>query len=169
MRDSKGYGSAATVGADRSAPFLGSLDTYRGDIYIVWALTFLTAPKQRRLGLEEGCGTGSEESMSVVSASNTSKILPALVACLLALAAVVCLVHTDGIADAPTAHEGHRHTSSSSAPYLTLDLHCLVAVLPGVVTLVWLCLAALHLSVLLAMPVVPTFPPFIPPKALARI
>jgi len=106
--------------------------------------------------------------MLVVSASKTSKILPTLVACLLAVAAVVCLVHTDGIDEVPTAHPGHRHTSSSSATHFTLDLHCLVAILPGVVVLVWLCLGALHLSVLLSKPVVPAFPPFIPPKALAR-
>ena len=106
--------------------------------------------------------------MLVVSASKTCKVLPALVACLLTVAAVVCLVHTDGIADSQTAHQGHRHTSSSSAPHLTLDLHCLVAVLPGVVMLLWLCLGMLCLSVLLSKPVVPAFPPFIPPKALAR-
>jgi hypothetical protein len=106
--------------------------------------------------------------MSVVSASKTYKPLPVLVACLLAVAAVACLVHTDGIDEVQTAHQGHRHTSSSSAAHLTLDLHCLVAILPGVVVLVWLCLATLCLSVLLSKPVVPVFPPFIPPKALVR-
>ena len=109
--------------------------------------------------------------MLVVSASKTYKILPALVACLaclLAMAAVACLVHTDGIDEAQTAHQGHRHTSSSSAPHLTLDLHCLVAILPGVVMLLRFCLGTLYLSVLLSRPVVPAFPPFIPPKALAR-
>src|SRR5712691_4448122 len=106
--------------------------------------------------------------MLVVSASKTCKVLPALVACLLTVAAVVCLVHTDGIADSQTAHQGHRHTSSSAATHLTLDLHCLVAILPVVVMLLWLCLGMLCLSVLLSKPVVPAFPPFIPPKALAR-
>ena len=106
--------------------------------------------------------------MLVVSASKTSKVLPALMVCLLAMVAVVCLVHTDGIADSQTAHQGHRHTSSSSAAHLTLDLHCLVAILPGVVVLVWLCLGALYLFILLSKPVVPVFPPFIPPKALVR-
>jgi hypothetical protein len=106
--------------------------------------------------------------MLVVSASKTFKVLPALVACLLAVAAVVCLVHTDGIDEAQTVHQGHRHTSSSSATHFTLDLHCLVAILPGMVMLLWLCLGALYLSILLSKPVVPAFPPFIPPKALAR-
>jgi type III secretory pathway component EscV len=107
--------------------------------------------------------------MLVVSASKTCKLLPVLVACLLAVAAVVCLVHTDGIDEVQTmSHQGHRHTSTSSAMHLTLDLHCLVAILPGVVVLVWLCLATLCLSVLLSKPVVPVFPPFIPPKALVR-
>jgi hypothetical protein len=127
-----------------------------------------SASKQRMSGLEEGCGTGSEVSMLVVSASKIYKILPALVACLLAMAAVACLVHTDGIDEVQTAHQGHRHTSSSSATHFTLDLHCLVAILPGMVMLVWLCLGTLYLSVLLSKPAVPAFPPFIPPKALAR-
>jgi hypothetical protein len=106
--------------------------------------------------------------MLVVSAGKTWKVLPALVACLLAVAALVCLVHSDGIADSQTAHQGHRHTPSSSATHFTLDLHCLVAILPGIVMLLWLCLGALYVSVLLAKPVVPAFPPFIPPKALAH-
>ena len=118
--------------------------------------------------MEEGCGTGGELSMWVVSASKTSKVLPVLVACLLAVAAVVCLVHTNGIDEVQTAHQGHCHTSTSSATHLTLDLHCLVAILPGMVMLLWLCLGALYFSVLLSKPVVPAFPPFIPPKALAR-
>jgi hypothetical protein len=105
--------------------------------------------------------------MLVVSAFKTSKVLPILVACLLAVAVLVCLVHTEDIADAQTAHHGHRHASTSSAAHLTLDLHCLVAILPGVVVLVWFCLAVLYLSVLLSKPVVLVFPPFIPPKALA--
>jgi len=75
--------------------------------------------------------------MLVVSASKTCKVLPALVACLLAVAVVACLVHTDGIDEVQTAHQGHRHTSSSSAPHLTLDLHCRLAVLPGAVMLLW--------------------------------
>jgi hypothetical protein len=106
--------------------------------------------------------------MLVVSASQTSKILPALMACLLAVTAVVCLVHSDDIDEVPTAHHGHHHTSSSSAAHLMLDLHCLMAILPGVVRLVWFCLATLYCSVLLSRPMVPVFPPFIPPKALAR-
>ena len=106
--------------------------------------------------------------MSVVSASKACKLLPVLVVCLLAVAAVGCLVHTDGIDEVQTAHHGHRHTSSSSAAHLTLDLHCLVAILPGVVVLIWLCLGALYLSILLSKPVVPVFPPFIPPKALVH-
>jgi hypothetical protein len=105
--------------------------------------------------------------MLVMSAAKTCKILPVLVACLLAVAALACLVHTEGIADAQTAHQGHRHASTSSATHLTLDLHCLVAILPGTVVLVWLCLATLYLSVGLSKPIVLVFPPFIPPKALA--
>jgi len=105
-------------------------------------------------------------SMLVMFASKTWKLLPALVACLLAVAAVVCLVHTDGIDEMQTAHHGHRHASSSAAMHLTLDLHCLVAILPGVIVLIWLCLGVLYLSVLPSKPVIPALPPFIPPKAL---
>ena len=106
--------------------------------------------------------------MLVVSASKIWKILAALVACLLAVAAVGCLVHTDGIDEAQTAHQGHRHTSSPSSAPITLDLYCLVAILPAAVVLVWLCLGALYFSILWSHPVVPSFPPFIPPKAIAR-
>ena len=122
------------------------------------------------MGLERECGTSSEASMLFVSASKTWKILPALAACLLAVAAVGCLVHTDGIDEAQTVHQEHRHTSSSSAAHITLDLQCLglVAVLPAAVMLVWLCLGVLYLAVLWSHPVVPSFPPFIPPKAIAR-
>ena len=106
--------------------------------------------------------------MLVVSAARTCTRLSALMACLFAVAAVVCLVHTDDIDRPQTAHQGHNHTPASSATHLTLDLHCLVAILPGVVMLLWFCLDRLYLSILLAKPVVPAFPPFIPPKALAR-
>ena len=107
--------------------------------------------------------------MLVVSTSKTSKVLSALVACLLAVAAVVCLVHTDSIDEVPTTHQGHHHPASSSTMHFTLDLHCLVAILPGVVMLLWLCLGALYISVLLSKPVVPAFPPFIPPKDIAYV
>jgi hypothetical protein len=106
--------------------------------------------------------------MSVVSASKIWKVLPVLIACLIAMATTVCLVHTDDIEGSQTTHQQHRHTSSSSAAHLTLDLHCLVAILPAVVMLLWFCLGTLYLSVPLSKPVVPSFPPFIPPKALAR-
>jgi uncharacterized membrane protein len=107
--------------------------------------------------------------MLAVSASRICQRLSILMACLLVVAAVVCLVHTDAIDRSQTAHQGHHHTSASSAPHLTLDLHCLVAILPGIVALLWFCLARLYLSLLLSMPVVPAFPPFIPPKALAPV
>jgi hypothetical protein len=106
--------------------------------------------------------------MLVVSASKTWKIVPALMACLLAVAAVGCLVHTDGIDKAQPAHQGHRHTPSSSSAHITLDLHCLIAILPAAAMLVWLSLGVLYLAVLLSHPVVPSYPPFIPPKAIAR-
>ena len=106
--------------------------------------------------------------MRVVSASKAWKILIALVACLMAVATTVCLVHTDGIGEAPTAHQGHHHTSSSPSAHITLDLHCLLAILPTAIVLVWLYLGAFYLTVLLSHPLVPVFPPFIPPKTLAH-
>src|SRR5438874_9946679 len=108
------------------------------------------------MGPDVECGTSSEASMLVGSVSKTWKILPALIACLLAVAAVGCLVHTDGIDEVQTAHPGHSHPASPASAHITLDLHCLVAILPAVVMLVWLCLGVLYLSVLLSHPVVPS-------------
>src|SRR5215813_3557646 len=99
----------------------------------------------------------SEASMVVASVPKAWKILIALVACLMAVATTVCLVHTDGIGEAPTAHQGHRHTSSSPTAHITLDLHCLLAILPTVAVLVWLCLGVFCCSVLLSHPLVPLF------------
>lgn len=104
----------------------------------------------------------------VVSASKTLQLVPALVVCLLAVAAVGCLVHTDSLDAAQTAHQGHRHPSSSSSAHITLDLHCLVAILSGVVVLVWLYPGVLYLPVLLSNPIVQFYRPFIPPKAIAH-
>jgi hypothetical protein len=106
--------------------------------------------------------------MLAVSVSKTWKILPALVACLFVMAVVVCLVHTDAVDEVQAPHQGHHHTSSSSTAHSTLDLHCLVAILPAAIVLLYLYLGALYLRVLLSYPAVPSFPPFIPPKASAR-
>jgi uncharacterized membrane protein len=84
--------------------------------------------------------------MLAVSASRICKRLSLLMVCLLVVAVVVCLVHTDDIDRSQTAHQGHHHTSASSATHLTLDLHCLVAILPGIVALLWFCLARLYLA-----------------------
>ena len=105
--------------------------------------------------------------MVAVAVSKTWKVLPVLIACLIALATVVCLVHTDAIDAMQASHHGHHHSSSSSV-HLTLDLHCLVATLPAVIGLLSLCLGALYLCVQWSHPLVPSFPPFIPPKALVR-
>jgi len=106
--------------------------------------------------------------MVAVSVSKTWKVLPALLACLIALATVVCLVHTNAIDAMQASPQGHHHSSSSSSAHLTLDLHCLVATLPAVIGLLSLCLGALYLCVQWSHPLVPSFPPFIPPKALTR-
>jgi hypothetical protein len=103
--------------------------------------------------------------MVAISVSRTFPILAVLVACLLTAAALVCLVHTDALDDMQAPHQGHHHSSSA---HITLDLSCIVAILPTVSTLLTLYLGALFLSVLLSHPVVPASPPFIPPKALAR-
>ncbi|HSX78521.1 MAG TPA: hypothetical protein VLQ80_08135 [Candidatus Saccharimonadia bacterium] len=107
-----------------------------------------------------------EVSLVAVSVSKIWKVLAALIACLIAVAAVVCLVHTDGFAETHTPLQGHHHSSSSSSVHLMLDLHCLVAVLPAVIVLLALCLDVFYLHVLWSQPQVPSFPPFIPPKAL---
>ena len=106
--------------------------------------------------------------MRAISVSKTWKVLAALIACLLAVAAVVCLVHTDAFDQTHTPFQGQHHSSSSSSVHLILDLHCLVAVLPAAIVLLALCLDVLYLRVLSSQPHVPSFPPFIPPKALLR-
>ena len=106
--------------------------------------------------------------MRVVSVSKPWKILAALMACLLAGAAVVCLVHTDTSDEMHMPFQGHHHASPSSSAHLNLDLHCLVAVLPAAIVLLALCLQVLYLRLLWSQPQVPSFPPFIPPKALLR-
>ena len=106
--------------------------------------------------------------MMAVSVSKSWKILAALIACLIAVAAVVCLVHTDAFDETHTPFQGHHHASSSSSVHLILDLHCLVAVLPAVIVLLDLCLDVLFFHVLWSQPQAPSFPPFIPPKACAR-
>jgi hypothetical protein len=104
--------------------------------------------------------------MMAVSVSKTWKVLAVLIACVIAVAAVVCLVHTDAFDETHTPFQGHHHSSSSSSVHLILDLHCLVAVLPAAIVLLALCLDVLYLHVLWSQPQVPSFPPFIPPKAL---
>ena len=104
--------------------------------------------------------------MLAVPAEKTWKILPMLMVCLVALAAVACLVHTDLLDQAHTDHSQHRHTSSS---HITLDLHCLIAILPAMIALVWFCLGTLYITPLLSNPVALVFPPFIPPKDIAYV
>src|SRR5262245_41809203 len=98
--------------------------------------------------------------MRAVSISKTWKVLAALMACLIAVAAVVCLVHTDAFDETHTPFQGHHHSSSPSSVHLILDLHCLVAVLPAVIALLALCLHVLYLRVLWSQPQVPSFPPY---------
>jgi hypothetical protein len=155
-------------GAEDQPRSLCSLDTSTGYLYIERESALLAMPQERSIGPEDACGTESEASMLVVSASKAWKILIALVACLMAVATTVCLVHTDGIGEAPTAHQGHHHTSSSPSAHITLDLHCLIAILPTALVFISLYLSVWSLAVVFAYPVAPSFPPFIPPKALAR-
>jgi hypothetical protein len=104
--------------------------------------------------------------MLAAPAAKTWKILPILMVCLVAVAAVACLVHTDPLDQAHADHSQHRHTSSS---HITLDLHCLIAILPAMIALVWFCLGTLYIMPLLSNPVALVFPPFIPPKDIAYV
>ena len=105
--------------------------------------------------------------MLAAPAAKTWKILPILMVCLIAVAAVACLVHTHHPFDQAHAdHSQHRHTSSS---HVTLDLHCLIAILPAMIALVWFCLGTLYITPLLSNPVALVFPPFIPPKDIAYV
>ena len=103
--------------------------------------------------------------MLALPTSKTWHILSTLVACLLALATVLCLVHPAAL---DHAHADHAEQRSTSSGHITLDLHCLLAILPAVIVLLWYCLGSLYSTTFLSLPVVPTFPPFIPPKGLIR-
>ena len=100
--------------------------------------------------------------MRDMAASTTWKILSTLMVCLVAVAAIACLVHTDTL---DQVHADHRHTSSA---LITLDLHCLIAILPATIALVWFCLGTLYITPLWSNSVALAFPPFIPPKNIAH-
>jgi hypothetical protein len=103
--------------------------------------------------------------MLAVPTAKTWNMLPLLMACLMVVAVAVCLVHPATPEQDHATHTGHHHPSSS---HITLDLHCLTAILPAVVLLVWLCRGTLYLIDWWSYPVAPAFPPFIPPKAFIR-
>lgn len=96
-----------------------------------------------------------------MAALKTWKSLPTLMVCLVAVAAVACLVHTDTLDQVHAGHPEHHHASSS---HIMLDLHCLIAILPAMLALVWFCLGTLYITPLLSNPVALVLPPFIPPK-----
>jgi len=103
--------------------------------------------------------------MLAVLAAKRWKMLPLLMACLMAVAAAVCLVHPATPDQDHATHTGHPHPASS---HITLDLHCLTAILPAAIVLVWLCRGTVYLIDLWSHPLAPSLPPFIPPKAIAR-
>ena len=119
------------------------------------------------MGPEDGCGTESEASMIAVSASKAWKILIALVACLIAVATTVCLVHTDGIARHPQPTRGIA--IPPRPPRRTSPSICIVFSPSCRRRSCWSgSVLVPSFSVLWSHPLVPLFPPFIPPKTLAR-
>lgn len=104
--------------------------------------------------------------MLALPAARSWKMLPLLMACLMTVAVTVCLVHIAPPNQDQATHPGHQHPVSA---HMTLDLHCLTAmlaaILPAAVLPVWLCCGTLYLSERWSYPVAPSFPPFIPPKA----
>lgn len=92
-----------------------------------------------------------------------------LLVCLFALASLACLLHTEATGEGQEAYDGHGHPSASSSMQSLPDLHCLVAVLPTVMVLVWLYLGVLYSVTRFSRPTVLAFPPFIPPKTLRHI
>ena len=99
----------------------------------------------------------------------TQHVFALLLVCLFALASVACLIHTDVEGETPVAHDGHRHPSASSSMQSLPDLHCLMAVLPAVIMLVWFYLGILYSLTRFSLSDVFSFPPFIPPKVLLPI
>jgi small-conductance mechanosensitive channel len=97
-----------------------------------------------------------------MAASTPWKILATFVVCLIAVASIACLIHTETL---DQVHADHPHPSST---HITLDLHCLIAILPATIALVWFCLATLYLTSLWFNPAALVFPLFIPPKDIAH-
>ncbi|MBM3225590.1 MAG: hypothetical protein FJZ47_17575 [Candidatus Tectomicrobia bacterium] len=93
------------------------------------------------------------------------KAFPLLVMCLLLAASVLCLGHSEDGHAVPEVHATHQHgDDASSAPHASSHASCLVATLPSRIGLVWCFVGSLYPLARVAMPVVPTFPPLIPPK-----
>jgi hypothetical protein len=93
------------------------------------------------------------------------KMMVLLLACLAIVAVVACQFHAAPPDHEETVPSGHHHPSS---PHLTLDLHCLIAVLPLLVFPALFSRFALYVIDLLAHPTAPVFPPFMPPEDVAR-
>lgn len=109
--------------------------------------------------------------MFTVMRRKTFIILAVLLICTITAALLECQVHTDSSEDEhAAAHEhaapvSHHHRSSSHA---TGHGACLIAVLPTAVFLVWFTFVWFQVSLRLVCLIIPTFPPFIPPKAAAH-
>jgi hypothetical protein len=88
-----------------------------------------------------------------------------LLTCLAVVAAVACQFHPATLGHAETAPAGHHHASS---PHLTLDLHCLIAVLPLIISLALFFRFTLYVIDLLPHLTTLAFPPFMPPEDVAR-
>lgn len=93
--------------------------------------------------------------------STTWKAVAVLLACVLLVVATGCLVHADTQAHTHTTDASHQHPASS---HLTPDLHCLIAVLPVMLTLVSSALGVFYTLPLLSHPVSLIALPFKPPK-----
>lgn len=100
----------------------------------------------------------------VRSRANRWKVLPLLLACVLLLASLGCLVHTESTHDAQATHEEHQHAAAPSSVHTPFDAHCFVATLPLGIMLLCFSLGICYVLTHRSLPAVLAFPPFIPPK-----
>lgn len=108
--------------------------------------------------------------MCTVRRRKTFVIFALLLVCTIAAAVLECQVHAEASEDEhAAAHEhaapmGHKHHSSS---YITGHMHCLIAVLPVAMCLLWSAFGWFHSFFRMVYLVSPVLLPFIPPKATA--
>jgi hypothetical protein len=95
----------------------------------------------------------------------TRHMVAVLLVCMAMTAAVACQFHAIPPDYGRTTSTGHHHTPSAHA---SMDVACLTAVLPAVVFFLSLLSGLFHIASLFSYDALLAFPPFRPPRAVAR-